>query len=127
MENYIYELGKKNGVRKLEIALEEAYPQVKVMITTLPSQRDLRLAITDRCFHLIAAYNLTDFDCKRVEQCFLPQGLNKLPKSEKTCDDETIRKFYLRFMKNEFETYYEDYKAHQLKLVDKDLDCETAV
>ena len=127
MDNYIYELYKKDGIKKLENELEKTYIVVKATVTMQPSQRQLRIVLTDRNFHFIAAYEATDFDCKPIEQCYLTYGLDKLPKSEKCSDAETIRKFYLRFMKKEFETYYEDYKAHQLELVDKDLDCETSV
>ena len=127
MENYIYELFKKKGIIELEKEIEVTYPLVKATVMMQPSQRQLRIVLTDRVFHFIAAYEASDFDCKPIEQCYLPYGLDKLPKSEKSCDDETIRKLYLRFMNREFDTFYEDYKNHQLKLVDKDLDCEASV
>lgn len=127
MENYIYELYKKGGIRKLENELEAAYNQVKAVVIMQPSQRQLLIVLTDRSFHFINAYEATKFDCKQTKQCYLPYQLDKLPKSEKSCDDETIRKFYLRFMNREFDTFYEDYKNHQLELVDKDLDCEASV
>lgn len=125
MEHYIYELYKRGGIIKLEEEIEKTLVQVKAGVSMLPSQTGLRIVLTDRCFHFISAYSVTDFDCKPVEQCFLPFGFDKLPKSDKSCDDDYIRKFYLRFMKNEFDTFYEDYKAHQLELVDKDLDCSS--
>lgn len=127
MENYIYELYKKNAIIKLEKEIEQTYPLVKASVAMSPSQKQLRIVLTDRNFHFIAGYEATDFDCKPVEQCYLPFGFDKLPKSEKCCDDVYFRRFYLRFMNNEFDTFYEDYKAHQLELVDKDLDCETSV
>jgi len=127
MNNYIYELYKKNGIIKLEKALEDTYTRAKASVRMQPSQKELRIVITDRNFHFIAAYEASDFNCKAILQSYLPFGLDKLPKSESTCDDETIRKFYLRFMKNEFETYYEDYKAYQLNLIEKDLSSEASV
>ena len=127
MENYIYELSKKNGIKKLERELEETYKHVKVSVQMKPSQRDLRIILTDRNFWFIAAYEVSDFNCKPIQQEFLPLGLDKLPKSGAACHDETIRRFYLRFMDNEFETFYEDYKAHQLKLVARDFDYEASV
>ena len=125
MENYIYELSKKNGVVKLEEAIEKTYSQVKASVFMKASQRELYIIIADRCFHFIKAYEATDFDCKPIKQCYLPFGLDKLPESVKTCDDEYMRRFYLRFMKKEFESFYADYKAYQLELVDKDLLDET--
>ena len=129
MENYIYELYKKGGIRELEDKIENIGDKLlKASVTLRPSQRELLIVITDRRFHFIKAYEATDFDCKPVEQCYLSYGYDKLPKSDKGyCDDATFRRFYLRFMKNEFETYYEDYKTHQLELVDKDLDCNQTV
>ncbi len=129
MENYIYELYKKGGIAKLEDKIENIGDKLlKASVLMRPSQSELLIVITDRRFHFIKAYEATDFDCKPVEQCFLSFGFDKLPKSEKGyCDNADFRRFYLRFMKNEFETYYDDYKAHQLKLVDKDLDCEQTV
>ena len=127
MENYIYELYKKGGIIELEKKIENTGNKLlKASVSMRPSQTQLLIVITDRHFHLIKAYEATEFDCKPIEQCCLPYGYDKLPKSEKGyCDDADFRKFYLRFMKNEFDTYYEDYKAHQLKLVDKDLDVAT--
>ncbi len=127
MENYIYELSKNNGIKKLEETIEKDYQQVKVSVFMKASQREMYIIIADRCFHFIKAYEASDFDCKSIEQCYLPFGLEKLPESVKTCDDAYMRRFYLRFMKKEFETYYDDYKAHQLELVDKDLDCNQSV
>ena len=127
MENYIYELYKKKGIVELEKEIEQTYPLVKAAVMMKPSQKQLSIVLTDRIFHFIAAYEASDFDCKPVEQCFLPYGFDELPKSEKCSDDKEIRKFYLRFMKREFETYYEDYKNYQLKLVDEDLDFKTSV
>lgn len=123
MENYIYELYKKGGIINLEDKIENSGDKLlKASVTLKPSQRALLIVITDRRFHFIKAYEATDFDCKSVDQCYLAYGFDKLPKSEKGyVDDAEFRKFYLRFMKNQFETYYEDYRAHQLKLVDEDL------
>ena len=124
MENYIYELYKKDGIAKLENKIENIGDGLlKASITMRPSQRELLIVVTDRSFHFIKAYETTDFDCKPIEQHFLPWGFDKLPKSEHSyVNDADFRKFYLRFMKNEFETYYDDYRAYQLELVDKDLD-----
>lgn len=129
MENYIYELYKNNDIAKLEDRIENIGDGLlKASVTLRPSQRELLIVITDRSFHFIKAYDATEFDCQPIEQNFLPWGFDKLPKSENGyVDDATFRRFYLRFMKKNFETYYEDYKAYQLKLVDKDLDCEATV
>lgn len=127
MENYIFELSKNNGMKKLELTIENSYPQVKSTVLMKASQREIYIVLTDRCFHFIKAYEATDFDCKPIMQCYLPFGLDKLPESTKTCDDAYMRRFYLRFMKKQFDSYYEDYKAHQLELVDKDLDCNQSV
>lgn len=127
MENYIYELYKNNGIAKLEDRIENIGDGLlKASVNLRPSQRELLIVITDRSFHFIKAYEVTDFDCKPIEQCYLAYGFDKLPKSANSyVDDANFRRFYLRFMKNEFETYYDDYKAHQLQLVDKDLDVAT--
>ena len=129
MENYIYELYKINGIDKLEDKIENLGDGLlKASVTMRPSQRELLIVLTDRSFHFIKAFEATDFDCQPIEQNFLPWGFDKLPKSEHSyVNDEDFRRFYLRFMKKEFETYYEDYKNYQLKLVDKDLDCENNV
>lgn len=121
MENYIYELSKKAGIKKLEEEIEKTYPQVKVCVFMKASQRAMYIIIADRCFHFIKAYEASDFDCVPANQSRLPYGIDKLPQSDKACDDATIRKFYLQFMKNNFETYRDDYIKHINELADEDL------
>lgn len=127
MENYIYELYKKGGIIEFEKKIENIGGKpFKASVSMKPTQTELLIVITDRHFHFIKAFEATEFDCKPIEQCYLPYGYDKLPKSENGyCSDVEFRRVYLRFMKNEFDTFYEDYKAHQLKLVDKDLDVAT--
>ena len=121
MENYIYELYKRNEIIKLENAIERAYPQFKASIIMAPSQRQLYIALTDRKFHFVKAYIAEDFNCKPTEQRLLPYQLDNLPQSKTICDDESFRKFYLRFMNNNFETYKTDYKAYINEQAEKDL------
>ena len=122
MENYVYELAKQNKIIELEKALEKEYPETKVSAYLHMNQKDAIIVICDRAFHFIKAYIASDFDCKHFKEDYLHQMYKELPKSSKYASDKEIRQFYLRFMKRNFETYYDDYKAHQLKLVDEDLD-----
>ena len=122
MENYTYELAKQNKIIELEKSLEREYPEIKVSGYLHRNQKDIIIVICDRAFHFIKAYVATDFDCKHFKEDYLHQMYKELPKSDKYASDKEIRQFYLRFMKNNFETYYDDYKAYQLKLIDEDLD-----
>ena len=67
MENYIYELSKKEGIKKLEGEIEKTYQQVKATVFMKASQREMYIIIADRCFHFIKAYEASDFDCKPIE------------------------------------------------------------
>ena len=91
------------------------------------NQKDIMIIICDIAFHFIKAYTASSFDCKPMKEDYLHQMYKELPKSDRHCNDKEIRQFYLRFMKNTFETYYDDYKAHQLKLVDEDLDYSSSI
>ena len=123
MENYIYELYKNNGITKLEERIENISGKLlKASVSMRPSQTELLIVITDRRFHFIKAYQATDYGCKSEEQCFLSFGYDKLPKSEKGyCNDEDFRKFYLRFMAEQFPTYEDDYYEHINNEARKDL------
>lgn len=127
MENYVYELAKQNKIVELEKAFEKEYPQIKVTAYLHINQKDIMVIICDRAFHFIKAYVASNFDCQPMKYDYLHQMYKELPRSDKHCNDKDIRQFYLRFMKKEFETYYEDYKANQLKLVDEDLDYKSSI
>ena len=120
MENYTYELARQGKIFDLEKAYEKEYPQIKVSAYLHFNEKDIIMIVCDKYMHFIKAFIAKDFDCKEFEVKYLPQKLKELPKSDKYCDDNEIRKFYLRFMKSQFETYYSDYKKHQLQQIDQD-------
>ena len=120
MENYTYELARQGKITVFENEFERAYPEIKVSAYLHFNQKDIIIVICDRAFHFIKAYIASDFDCKHFKEDYLHQMYKALPKSEKYASDKDIRQFYLRFMKKTFDTYYVDYKEHQLKLIDED-------
>ena len=122
MENYTYELARQGKITVFENEFEKAYPEIKVSAYLHFNNKDIIMAICDRNMHFIKAFAANDFDCQEFEGKYLPKQFKELPKSDKHISDKEVRQFYLRFMKKTFSSYYADYKAHQLKLIDEDLD-----
>lgn len=122
MENYVYELAQQGKIALLENEFERAYPQIKVSANLHFNEKDIIIVICDKYMHFIKAFIANDFDCSEYEEKYLPKQLKELPKSDKYVSEKDVRQFYLRFMKRNFKTYYDDYKSHQLKLIDEDLD-----
>ena len=121
-QNYIYKLYEANKIIELEKEFEKVYsPEIKVVVYMEPSQKALNIIIADRLFKLIKAYKATDFDCKPIVDGYLPFMYQDMPKSEKCCDDADVRRFYLRFLKRNFETFIADFKAQLLEQANSDL------
>lgn len=121
-KDYIYQLYKQNKIIELEREFEQKFScQIKVVVYMAPSQKALNIIIADRTFKLIKEYKATDFDCKPVKEDSLHFMYQDMPKSEKCCDDAEVRKFYLRFMKRNFETFIDDFKSHLIAQANSDL------
>ena len=121
MENYTYELAQQGKIALLENEFEREYPQIKVSAYLHFNNKDIIMVICDKYMHFIKAFVANDFDCNEFEEKYLPQQLKELPKSDKYISKKEVRQFYLRFMKRNFKTYYDDYKAHLMQQADLDL------
>lgn len=127
-KDYIYQLYKQNKIIELEKAFESEFSkQIKTVIIMEPSQKVLDIIITDRLFKLIKAFRATDFDCEPFKDNLLPYMYKDMPKSEKYADAEEVRRFYLRFMAKNFNTYKADFKAQLIEQADLDLGEITSV
>lgn len=121
-KDYIYQLYKQNKIIELEREFEQKFScQIKAVVYMEPSQKVLNIIIADRTFKLIKAYKATDFDCEPRKEGFEPYIYQGLPLSEKCCDDTEVRKFYLRFMKRNFETFIDDFKSYLIAQANSDL------
>ncbi len=123
--DYIYLIYKNSLQIKMEQEFEKANPLTKVTFRVMPSQREMRIAIFDRDFNFVKSYMATDFDCVPETPSMMEFVFEKHPKSKSHSDDKYVKQFFLRLMKNHFESYKEDYKAHINLLADEDLGEQT--
>ena len=120
MENYIYELYKKNMQKQMELDFEKENPLIKATFRILPNQTEMRINIVLRQnFHYICSYIVSDFEC--VRESYIPNELSDLPKGEGASSDEGVRKWYLRWMNSHFDTYKQDYIDYVNKVASEDL------
>ena len=121
MENYIYELYKKNMQKQMELDFEKENPLIKATFRILPNQTEMRINIVLRQnFHYICSFLASDFEC--VRERYIPNELSNLPKGEGALiGDEGVRKWYLRWMNSHFDTYKQDYIDYVNKVASEDL------
>ena len=120
MENYIYELYKKNMQKQMELDFEKENPLIKATFRILPNQTEMRINIVLRQnFHYICSFLASDFEC--VRESYTPNELSDLPKGEGSSSDEGVRKWYLRWMNSHFDTYKQDYLNYVNKVASEDL------
>lgn len=127
MEYYTYQLEQQGKIFELEMEFEKKYPKIKVSASLHFNKKDIFIIISDRNFHFIKAYVANDFDCEPFKDEYLKPEYKKLPKSGQYCNDQEIRQCYLRFMKKNFEHYYDDYKNYQLNAIEEDLGCSKRI
>lgn len=122
-KNYIAQLFKENKQDDLEKALEQelALSPIKAVVFRYSDSNEVIMILADRDFKLIKGYKATEFDCKPISNAVLPDQFKNMERSRMTFDDNSVRKFYLRFLKNKFPTYAADYRAYINKKADLDL------
>lgn len=116
---YIEELYNKSLQKEMEIEFEKKNPFCKATFKVLSNFKQMKIAIFDRDFKYIKSYIATEYDC--IPEEFADTYYKDYPKSAGSSSDNHVRKFYLRFIKNHFEKYAEDYKKHLIEQADLDL------
>lgn len=119
--NYIYLVYKNNLIKEMEQEFEIENPMSKATFKIDSNHKYIRIVVADRSFKFIKSYTASNFDCVADSLSMMDYSFKEHPKSEKTCLDSEIRKFYLRFMKKHFAEYIEDFKANLIKQADLDL------
>ena len=115
---YINEIFENNLEQAIEHDFEKDHPSIKVQVCVLASRREMRIILTDRNYHFLDSYLATNFDC--VKEDSKPENCVGLKKSDGT-NSKIVKQWYLRWMKNHFETYKDDYIAKVTEIANEDL------
>ena len=114
---YINEIFENNLEQTMEHDFEKDYPAIKAFIKVNSIRTEIFIKIFDRDLHFIATFAAKEYSCVRVTEEVLQDKKSKIV----AVDDNDIKRWYLRWMKNHFDTYKDDYIANINKVANEDL------
>jgi len=115
--NYIYEIFSNKLEQEIEHDFETDYPYVKAtFVLNNPLFTQIVMRLFDRKQQYITTFVGTDFDCYNANEEKLDNN-----KSQTRLDNKEVKRWYLRWMKNHFDTYKADYIANINKVANEDL------
>lgn len=113
---YINEIFEKNLEQTMEHDLEKDYPAIKAFIKVNSIRTQISIRLFDRGFNYITSFVAKEFECERYNE-----EIFKDKKSSLIVRDNDIKRWYIRWMKNHFDTYKDDYIANINKVANEDL------
>ena len=114
---YINEIFENNLEQTMEHDLEKDYPAIKAFIKVNSIRNQILIRLFDRNSNYVASFAAKEFECERYNETELH---NKKSEAIIVTNIE-IKRWYVRWMKNHFDTYKNDYIANINKVANEDL------
>ena len=116
-ENYIYKIFTDKLEQQIEHDFETDYPFVKAtFVINNPIFTQVVIRLFDRRQQYITTFIGTDFDCYNANEEKFDKN-----KSQTRLDNKDVKRWYIRWMKNHFDTYNQDYIDNINKVANEDL------
>ena len=116
-KNYIYKIFSEKLEQVMEQDFEKEYPFIKATFKiNNPVFSLIGIRLFDREQKYITTFIGTDFDCYKSHEDKYDKN-----KSQTRVDNQDIKRWYIRWMKNHFDTYKDDYIANINKIANEDL------
>ena len=118
-KNYINELLEENLLVTMENDFQKDYPDLvaQFRIPSIPTR--IRMIFTTRNYEFAGYFVTTNFDVKKEDK---PQNYQFLQNAESGVDLKSIKKWYVKWMKNHFDTYKEDFIAYKTRELENEFD-----
>ena len=113
---YIYKIYENDLHRTMEHDFEKDYPAIKAFFAVNSVRTQIIMRLFDRNSNYIASFAAKEFDCERYNEAILNDK-----KSSMSVFDQDIKRWYIRWMKNHFNTYKDDYIKNINKVANEDL------
>jgi len=118
-KNYIDEIAKRNLTETMEKDFQNEYPFLlaQLKIPELPTR--IQMAFITKNHEFAGYFISTNFDVKQEHK---PQNYQFLQNAKWGADCKSIKKWYIKWMKNHFETYKEDFLAYLRRQAENEFD-----